>query len=575
MRQVILALSLAAGIGSPWGALADDGAGAAAAAAPAEGSAAAAPTDGSAQPGQAEASATPAIPSDAELERAGAVVGVVYIDAQDIFDLNDPKEDKTLFRAANHLHITTRESVVREQLLFHSGDLYSGRLLQESERILRSARYLYDASVRPIAWHDGRVDVAVRTRDVWTLNPGLSFGRHGGANTYGFELEELNMLGSGTSLSLSHKSGIDRDSNMLQYKDKHMFGTWTGLDAAYSNNSDGWMRRLGVERPFYALDSHWAAGFTGSDDRRVDSLYDLGKIVDQYHVDERVASTYWGWSAGLDRGWTRRWRAGFTYEDDVFETIPGSTISSLVPEDRRLSYPWMSFELIQDDFGKFVNRDQIGRTEDFFLGTRLLASLGWSDPAFGADRSALMFKASAGHGLAPSDRSTLLLTSSLSGRLESGEFANTVVEAAMRYYVQQSSRRLFFATLAGSVGKNLDLDNQLLLGGDNGLRGYPLRYQGGTGRALLTVEQRYFTDWYPFRLFRVGGAAFFDIGRTWGDTPVNTPSLGLLKDVGIGLRIGNTRSGLGNVIHIDLAFPLDGDPSIDKVQFLIETKESF
>ena len=44
----------------------------------------------------------------------------------------------------------------------------------------------------------------------------------------------------------------------------------------------------------------------------------------------------------------------------------------------------------------------------------------------------------------------------------------------------------------------LDPDMQLLIGGDNGLRGYPLRYEAGTSRALLTVEQRFYTDWYPF-----------------------------------------------------------------------------
>jgi hypothetical protein len=45
--------------------------------------------------------------------------------------------------------------------------------------------------------------------------------------------------------------------------------------------------------------------------------------------------------------------------------------------------------------------------------------------------------------------------------------------------------------------------------------------------------------------------------------------------MGIGLRIGNTRSGLGNVIHVDLALPLDGDSSTDKVQLLIHTLEKF
>jgi hypothetical protein len=35
------------------------------------------------------------------------------------------------------------------------------------------------------------------------------------------------------------------------------------------------------------------------------------------------------------------------------------------------------------------------------------------------------------------------------------------------------------------------------------------------------------------------------------------------------------RSALGNVIHVDVAFPLDADPSISKVQFVIQAERSF
>jgi hypothetical protein len=48
-----------------------------------------------------------------------------------------------------------------------------------------------------------------------------------------------------------------------------------------------------------------------------------------------------------------------------------------------------------------------------------------------------------------------------------------------------------------------------------------------------------------------------------------------LRDVGVGLRLGSARSGLGNVLHIDVAMPLDGGDDIDGVQFLVETKRSF
>ena len=92
-----------------------------------------------------------------------------------------------------------------------------------------------------------------------------------------------------------------------------------------------------------------------------------------------------------------------------------------------------------------------------------------------------------------------------------------------------------------------------------------LRYESGTSRALLTVEQRFYTDWYPFRLVRVGGAIFADVGRTWGSGVIGNSDPGLLRDVGFGFRLGNTRSGLGNVLHIDFAFPLNniaGHPEI-------------
>jgi outer membrane protein assembly factor BamA len=516
-----------------------------------------------------------ALPSPQDMQAAGLVIGEITIDNQNIFDLDDPEEDKGLFRLANRLHYRTRPQVVRDQLLFHTGDRYSARVLEESERILRSARYVYDASVRAVAVHDGRVDVAVTTRDVWTLNPGVSFGRRGGKNTGGFELEELNLLGTGIALSAGHKTEPDRDSTIFELKDRHVGRSWWALNAQYASNSDGLVRGLALERPFYALDSRWAAGVNVLDDDRIDSLYDRGEIVDEFRHRGRFAEVYGGWSGGLDNGWVRRWRVGATYQDDAFAAAPVWTGVTTLPADRKWFYPWFEFDLIQDDYRKLTNRDQIERTEDFYLGARASLKLGWADQGLGSTRSALMINGSFGHGVALSDRSTLVSRVDVGGRLESGVLRDAVLDGAVRYYNQQSSRFLFFATLEGAYGHALDLDHPLLLGGDNGLRGYPLRYQSGDRRVLITLEQRYFSDWYPLRLFRVGAAAFIDVGRTWGDAPLGTPSLGLLKDVGFGLRFGSSRSGLGNIIHVDVAFPLDGDPSIRKVQFLVETKERF
>src|SRR3989304_3665885 len=70
---------------------------------------------------------------------------------------------------------------------------------------------------------------------------------------------------------------------------------------------------------------------------------------------------------------------------------PGPLPSDPVPPDRVLAYPWAGVEIVEDEFEKAKNRDQIERTEDFSLGTRFHASLGYSSDRFGADREAVVF----------------------------------------------------------------------------------------------------------------------------------------------------------------------------------------
>jgi hypothetical protein len=518
--------------------------------------------------------ATPGIPSDAELEASGAVIEKIFIGNQDIFNLDNPQENNTLFRLADRLHIRTRAGVVRSQLLFKPGEHYSRHVLDESERILRRDSYFYDAWIRPVAYHDGNVDVRVTTKDVWTLNPGFNFGRSGGTNAAGVKLEDSNMLGSGADVILSHSKSVDRSMTQLTAVDQHAFGTWTAVAVNFADLSDGHQRELTVQKPFYAFDTRWAAGVYGLNNLQTDSLWDRGQIIDQFKDLHQGAQIYGGWSQGLQNGWVRRWSTGFTYDEHDFAPVSTWNGVTVLPYDRRFLYPWVQFDLIQDNYLRLWNHNQIGRTEDFYLGTSASARVGASDASFGSSSTALIFQSSATRGFRAGG-STLLLYGDFSGRVTDGVLYNGIMDASVRYYVEQSKNWLFYATFLGTKGWRLDLDNQILLGGDNGLRGYPLRYQDGTERAQGTIEQRYFTDWYPFRLFRVGGAVFFDAGRVWGNAPLAAPNLGLLRDAGFGLRFGNTRSGLGNVLHVDLAFPLDATADIAKVQFLVQTQQSF
>jgi hypothetical protein len=515
------------------------------------------------------------VPDAKALEASGTQIREVILEKRNIFDLSDPAENKWLYRWANRLHILTRDGIIENQLLFGSGDKFEQRLLEESARILRSNRYILEATIEPVKYDEGVVDVRVTTQDVWSLTPDLSFSRSGGENRTAVGIEETNFLGRGQLLRLKWIDSVDRTSTQFDFEDRNLGSSWVSVFLRVADNSDGKTNFLSVIRPFHALDSRWTAGgWVSSDDRRT-ALYRLGDEAAEYRHERDFHTAFGGWSRGLRNGWVRRWSAGFVYDDNQFSEALDPTLPAVIPGDRKLVYPFLGLEILEDDFSTSSNTNQIGRTEDFFMGTRISASLGWADESFGADRDALIAVASANLGFGSLDKTALLLAAAANSRYEDGNTANAKMNASARFYHRQSEKRLFFMTLSGAAGHDLDLDDPVQLGGKSGLRGYPLRYQTGDSKMLFSVEQRYFTDWYPWRLFRVGGAVFFDVGRTWGDNPIGEPNLGWLKDAGFGFRFAPTRFSTDKMAHLDFAFPLDGDPSIDSLQILLEAKRSF
>lgn len=515
------------------------------------------------------------LPSLQELETVGAVVGRIHIRPQNIFDLEDPRENNRLFRFANLLHITTREEPIRRSLLFKKGEFLSVRRIDETERLLRGNSYLYDVEIRPVAYENGVVDLEVITRDTWSLKPDISIGREGGVTSGTLGIEEQNLLGTGMSLSLARVRGVDHTGTKLELADKHALGAWTGISYAFSDLDTGKSHAFSVSQPFYALDVRAAAGFSVGTSEGIGSVYRAGSVVGEYKQKQDRLEAFGGWSPGLVNGWTQRVSAGFNHQDNRYELDPARRAPEELPESVTLMGPFLRYELIQDDVRKLLNFDLIERPEFFSLGLQTTLQIGRAMEGLGSTRDATLYSLSVSDGTYRSLEHILLVSASASGRRD--ELAHRQqLNAGARYYRRQARDALFFASLSGAVSKSPDISDVLQIGGDSGLRGYPLRYQTGDQRVLFTLEQRVYTDWYPFRLFRVGGALFYDVGRAWGGKfDQGDANPGWLSDFGIGLRILSTRSAFGNVIHADLAFPVQTGPGIDPVQFVFKTRTSF
>ena len=174
--------------------------------------------------------------------------------------------------------MNTRESVIRGQLLFKTGDLYSDRIVQETERILRANDYLYDATIVPVAYDGKHVDLEVRTRDTWTLNPGINFSRTGGKNEYAVQIQEKNLLGRGQRLELewaNRRRPRVADPSVLRSALPDRASRVSPSPTATPTTARP--KYFSLDRPFYALDTRWSAGTTLSDsDFNVDR-WELGK----------------------------------------------------------------------------------------------------------------------------------------------------------------------------------------------------------------------------------------------------------------------------------------------------------
>jgi outer membrane protein assembly factor BamA len=529
---------------------------------------------------QEPAEGGPAIPTFAELEAAGAIIGDIRIDNQNIFDLEDARENKSFYAFANWAHIRTRPDVIRRQILFKTGERVSVQAIQETERLLRGNNYLYEVAIRPGDVHDGVVDIDVTTRDTWTLVPSVNLSRSGGTNRGGVGFRDSNIAGTGVKFSIgrrasSESEGTSASSTELELTNPNAFGGHTGIGYTMSKFSGGRVNTFSVARPFYALDARWAAGVSASRDDRVVSTVMNGTAVEQFRRRQDKAEVSGGLSRGLVDRWAHRYSLGLSYESDTYGPAPDAAPDVQVPADRKLIAPFIRYEAIEDDFRKVTNRDLIGRTEFLAMGFHSIAQFGRALPQLGSTSYASLYSVGVSNGYEMGAAGTLLGSAYYAGEYAGEHSDRRQWNGTLKYYLAQESGSVFYTLLAADRVQFSDASQSLTLGGDNGLRGYPSHFQSGDRRVLFTAEQRFYTDWFPYRLFRVGGALFLDAGRAWSgpyDDPARSRWLG---DVGFGVRILSARSSTGTTLHLDFAFPLRRDEGVRSYQFSFMSKTGF
>ena len=490
----------------------------------------------------------------------------------DVFDLNNPKENKSLYRFANKIHINTREEVIQEFLLFKSGDTLSMQILAESERILRSQPFIYDATIKTINVRPDKVDILVKTQDNWSLAPGINLSREGGSTSRSFNFVEGNLLGYGKKLVLQRSSDAERSSTSFQYLDPNLIGSRHILNVLYSHNSDGLESTLVFQKPFFSLAAQKAYGVDLSVSELNEELNDAGGNKYLVTHNKENYESFVGYSYNLSKIRNVRLTFGYTLKRDVLFR-PDNIDDRSESTD---SYIWAGSEYLEDRYIKMQRIQLLNQTEDINLGHYASTRVGWSHENLGSDYTGIVFQGKYNYNAIIGAGVLFSQDISLDTKIHNNRIAESVYTTEIRYHQLVDDDVANYVKLHLDLGRELAAENEFYLGGDSGARGFPLKFQSGDKKLLCNIERRYYTDWHVLQLFYMAALVFADAGRAWSQGDSNSGSQGILKDIGFGVRAASSRSSSNSVVQLDVAFPLGRDPQlVDKFQVVIKANSSF
>lgn len=482
---------------------------------------------------------------------------------------DEEAEESTWANHTNRFHITTRESVIRTQLLFKEGDILDEDLLEASERSLRGFKFLNKAEVKMVPVDEHTVDVEVRTTDAWSLTPGLDIKGGGGLATVAVHLMELNLLGKGKKLFLEgiYESDVGTTMN-YGYSDYQLFGSrWIGT-ARYKDGPLVESLFVQARLPLYSPDSKWSYGVSAYTADKIIRKFEDGEESSRFSQEQVQANAYIKRSYG-PRYKKTNLKLQLNYKKADYADLGVETTEPIPPDQANLT-PSVTIDTQNIEWKKFKYLNKMGITEDNWLGYNYGGKLGYGIPledGFELWDTRVFGK----YNTTFSNKQLLKLKADVNSEI----VRNTVTLASARYY-HTFSKHTVATRLATKIGNDLDASRQFTLGADSGLRGYPARQFTGEKLMLLNLEDRQF--WGKVSLgikIDLGTVVFIDAGNAWKEEEDMDLSE-LNWSTGFGFRLGFSNLPKQPIFRIDFGWALsDVDNLEDDFAITIGQEQQF
>jgi hypothetical protein len=213
----------------------------------------------------------------------GKIIRRITIETLDPFgysiDNFKDKPDKEIEEIGNKLHVKSKNWTIRNLLLFKKNEPLDSLLAKESERLIRSQRYVRSVIINPVEIPNSKdsIDISVRVLDSWSLVPTGSLS----SSQANFELTERNFLGLGHEFQndFINRFKTDQHAYKAKYTISNIRNTYINTTLQYENSLNNYTTKsIRIERPFFSPYTKMAGGVYFEKRFYVDSLPDTHQV---------------------------------------------------------------------------------------------------------------------------------------------------------------------------------------------------------------------------------------------------------------------------------------------------------
>ncbi|WP_317162550.1 hypothetical protein [Myroides pelagicus] len=239
------------------------------------------------------------------------------------------KPTKTLERFGNKMHLKTKKFTVKNFLMFKKGERMDSLKVKESERLLRTQRFVRAVTIYPIPTSSvDTVDVVVRELDSWSIYPSGSLS----TSSARMKLTDRNFAGLGHDLTVQYKTRYNegREAYYFNYRINNIQNTFVRANLLYNSDlNNNYIKVAAIDRPFYSPYAKWAGGFSFSQTFIKDSIPNIDMKYSYEGVKSNTLDYWAGYSIPLFKSYKNKpvitnFRIAARYIDQRFNEKPSA-----------------------------------------------------------------------------------------------------------------------------------------------------------------------------------------------------------------------------------------------------------